>query len=137
MNLEFNELPNGVRLIKLDGHLDTAGVGTVETRFYAHCGGDKPRVLVDLSATRFVGSLGIRMLLQAIKTVSARSGRLLMRNPVPAVASALDISGLGQFVVRGSEAQASAALLQPGNNRLESAGAFHHPEPKSQPSDNT
>ena len=114
MNLEFNDLPNGVRLIKLDGNLDTAGVGTVETRFYAHCGGDKRRVLVDLSATRFVGSLGIRMLLQAIKTVSARGGRLLLLNPVPIVASALDISGLGQFVVRGSEAEASAALLQPG-----------------------
>ena len=114
MNLEFNDLPNGVRLIKLDGHLDTAGVGAVETRFYAHCGGDKPRVLVDLSTTRFVGSLGIRMLLQAIKAVSARGGRLLMLNPVPIVASALDISGLGQFVVRGSEAEASAALLQPG-----------------------
>ena len=114
MNLELSELPNGARLIKLDGHLDTAGVGTVETQFYAHCGGDKPRIIVDLSATGFVGSLGIRMLLQGIKTVSARGGRLLMLNPVPAVASALDISGLGQFVVRGSEAEASAALLQPG-----------------------
>ena len=114
MNLEFNELPNCVRLIKLDGYLDTAGVAAVETQFHAHYGGHKPRVLVDLSATGFVGSLGIRMLLQAIKTVSARGGRLLMLNPVPIVGSALDISGLGQFVVRGRQAEASAALLQPG-----------------------
>ena len=112
MNLEFTELPNGVRLLKLDGDLDIAGVGAVETRFFAHCGGEQPRVLVDLSATGFVASLGIRLLLQAIKTVLARGGRLILLNPTKAVDSALDISGLGQFVVRGSEAEAIAALLQ-------------------------
>jgi anti-anti-sigma factor len=113
MKLEFTQLPNGVRLIKLDGQLDIAGVGAAETRFYAHCGGDQPRVLVDLSRVGFVASLGIRLLLQAIKTVSARGGRLLLLNPAPPAASALDISGLGQFIVRGSEAEAAAALLQP------------------------
>ena len=113
MNLEFTQLPNGVRLLKIDGDLDFAGVGAVETRFYAHCGGEQPRVLVDLSDTGFVASLGIRMLLQAIKTVSARGGRLILLNPTKIVDSALDISGLGQFVVRGSEAEATAALLQP------------------------
>src|SRR5712671_4775838 len=106
MNLEFSQLPNGVRLLKLTGDLDIAGVGAVETRFYAHCGGDQPRVLVDLSGTGFVASLGIRLLLQAIKTVSARGGRLVVLNPTKIVDSALDISGLGQFVVRGSEADA-------------------------------
>ena len=114
MKLEFSELPNGVRLIKLDGNLDIAVVGSVETQFYARCGGQDPRVLVDLSATGFLSSLGIRMLLQAIKTVSARGGRLLMWNPAPPVNSSVNISGLGQFIVRGSEAEAAAVLLQPG-----------------------
>jgi anti-anti-sigma factor len=114
MKLEFRELPNGARLIKLAGNLDITGVGSVETQFYAGCGGHDPRVLVDLSATGFLSSLGIRMLLQAIKTVSARGGRLLMWNPVAAVTSALDISGLAQFIVRGSEEEAAAVLLQPG-----------------------
>ena len=116
MKLEFTELPGGVRLIKLIGNLDIAGVGQVETPFYAHCGGEKPRVLVDLSGTGFVASLSIRLLLQAIKTVSARGGRLLLLNPAPPVASALDMSGLGQFVVRGSEADAASALLRTGDN---------------------
>ena len=112
--MEFSELPHGVRLIKLDGNLDIVGVGSVETQFYARCGGHDPQVLVDLSATGFLSSMGIRMLLQTIKTVSARGGRLLMWNPVPAVTSTLDISGLGQFIVRGSEEEATAVLLQQG-----------------------
>src|SRR5262245_8007620 len=114
MNLTFNKLPNDVSLIKLDGDLDIAGVGAVETRFYAQCGGNPPRVLVDLSGVGFIASLGIRMMLQALKTVSARGGRFLMLNPASTVDSALDIAGLGNFIHRGSEAEASAALLQSG-----------------------
>jgi anti-anti-sigma factor len=67
---------------------------------------------VDLSGVGFISSLGIRMVLQAIKTVSSPGGRLVLLNPTRIVDSALDISGLGRFVVRGSEADAIAALLQ-------------------------
>ena len=113
MNLEFSNLPNGANHIKLDGDLDIAGVGAVETRFHAHCAGNPPRVIVDLSEVGFVGSLGIRLLLQAIKTVSARGGRLVLLNPTNIVDSALDISGLGSHVVRGSEAEATTMLFEP------------------------
>lgn len=111
MKIESKELPNDVRVIKLEGHLDVAGVGAAEAYFLQSCGGDRPRVLVDLSRTGFVASLGIRMLLQGIKTASTRNGRLLLLNPASFVASALEISGLGQFVVRGSEEGAAAMLL--------------------------
>ena len=112
MNLEFSNLPNGASRIKLDGDLDIAGVGAVETRFFAHCAGNPPRILVDLSGVGFVGSLGIRLLLQAIKTVSARGGRLVLLNPAKIADSALDISGLGPHVFRGSEEEATAILFQ-------------------------
>ncbi|PWU18557.1 MAG: anti-sigma factor antagonist [Verrucomicrobia bacterium] len=111
MNLEFCKLPNDVSRIKLDGSLDVAGVGAVETRFYEHCSANPPRVLVDLAGVAFIGSLGIRMLLQAIKTISTRGGRLVLLNPGRIVDSALDISGLGQYVVRGTEAEVSASLV--------------------------
>jgi len=112
MNLEFSQLPDDISRIKLNGDLDISGVGAVETSFFAYCAGNPPRVVVDLAGVGFVSSLGIRMLLQAIKSVSARGGRLVLLNPVKIVDSALDVSGLGQFVVRGSEAEASAVLLQ-------------------------
>ena len=112
MELICTEISNGVRHLQLKGDLDIAGVGAVETRFYAHCGGPQPKVLVDLSATGFVASLGIRLLLQAIKTVGARGGRLVLWNPRPAVSSALEISGLGQFVRQGTEAEGIATLFR-------------------------
>ena len=113
MKLESSNLPNGISHIKLDGDLDISGVGAVETRFYALCAGNPPRVSVDLSSVGFVGSLGIRMLLQAIKTISARGGRLVLLNPTKIVDSALDISGLGKYVAHGDQAAASARLLEP------------------------
>lgn len=114
MNLEFSKLPNDARRIKLVGDLDTTGVGAVETLFFAHCAGNPPRVLVDLAGVDFIASLGIRMLLQAIKTVSGRGGRLVLLNPTKMVDAALDISGLGQYIMRGSEAAASAFLVESG-----------------------
>lgn len=112
MNLEFSRLPNGASLIKLDGDLDSAGADEVEVRFFEHCAANHPRVLVDLSGVGFAGSLGIRMLLKAIKIVSARGGRLVLFNPTKIVGSALDISGLGNYVARGREAEVSATLLE-------------------------
>lgn len=114
MTLEFRTLPNDVRCIVLTGDLDNAGVVEVETRFFAHCAGTRVPVLVELSAVRFVGSVGIRMLVQAIKAVSSGGGRLLLLNPTRIVHSALDISGLGQCVAQGDEEEASAQLLQTG-----------------------
>ena len=111
MNLQSSELANSVTYVKLDGNLDVSGVGEVETRFHALCSGNRARVLVDLAATGFVGSLGVRMLLQAIKTVSAKGGRLLLLNPGSSVASTLEFSGLGQFVTSGTAAEAAKRNL--------------------------
>jgi stage II sporulation protein AA (anti-sigma F factor antagonist) len=114
MNIGFSKLPKGLTSIKLDGDLDMAGVGAVEKRLFELCAGDPPHVIVDLSAVGFIGSFGVRMLLQAIKTVSARGGRLVLLNPTNIVDSALDISGLGPHVARGGETEAVAGVLESG-----------------------
>ena len=114
MELISTEIGNGVRRIQLRGDLDLAGVGEVQAQFEAQCGGPAPHLLVDLAHTNFIASLGIRLLLQAIKTVGARGGRLVLWNPPPVVAEALEISGLGQFVRQGSAADEAAAVRQPG-----------------------
>ena len=114
MNVEISKLPNGVNRIKLDGDLDMGGVGAVEKRLLDLCVDDPPQVIVDLSRVGFIGSFGIRMLLQAIKTASARGGRIVLLNPTKIVDSALDISGLGGNVVRGDDAEAAGSVVQSG-----------------------
>ena len=47
----------------------------VETTFYAECNGENLQVVVDLSAVNFLASLGIRLLVQGLKSVKARNGK--------------------------------------------------------------
>jgi anti-anti-sigma regulatory factor len=60
MELQYSELENDIRLIKLNGDLDIMGVGMIETQFTGYCAGEKPRVLVDLSDVPFLASISIR-----------------------------------------------------------------------------
>ncbi len=110
MQLSFAEIDGNVRHLKLAGNLDIAGTLAVETKVLAHCGGEQPRVLIDLAETRFVSSLGLRLLLQSIKTVAARSGSISLLNPSIPVAGALEIAGLAAYIFRGAETAAAAAL---------------------------
>jgi anti-anti-sigma factor len=110
MELSFAEIRRGIRLLKLVGNLDMTGTLAVETEALALCGGDRPIVLIDLSETRFVSSLGVRLLLQSLKTVAERGGRLLFLNPSAPVWSVLEIAGLSPHSFRGSESDAVGAL---------------------------
>lgn len=54
MELQYNKLDNNIRVLKLIGKLDIVGVGQIETRFAGHYGGEKPRIVVDLSDVDFL-----------------------------------------------------------------------------------
>lgn len=108
--IEARELEHGVKVLQLAGNLDLRGTQAVEQTVLRLCEGYRPRLLLDLSATDMIVSLGIRMLLQAMKTASAHGGRVLFLNPSPAVASALEFSGLAQFIARGKESEVAAGI---------------------------
>ena len=65
------------RLI-LDGRLDAAGCEKVETSFTAAASAARGHVLVDLTAVDYIGSLGIRLLISAARTVRRRGQRMVI-----------------------------------------------------------
>jgi len=107
---EAHELEGGVKILQLAGKLDLRGTQAVEPNVLKLCEGYRPRVLLDLSGTDMIVSLGIRMLLQAIKTANAHGGRVLLLNPSPGVSSALEFSGLAQFIARGKDAEVASGM---------------------------
>ena len=107
---EARELEGGVKVLQLAGNLDLRGTQAVEQNVLKLCEGYRPRLLLDLSATDMIVSLGIRMLLQAIKTANAHGGRVLLLNPSPGVSSALEFSGLAQFIARGKEGEVASGI---------------------------
>ena len=114
MELQYSEIENNIRLIKLIGKLDIIGVGLIETQFNGYCAGDNPRVLVDLSELKFLASIGIRLLVLNAKSVSSRGGRMVLLHPTPDVRSVLEVTGIPAIIpIYDGLESAEAVLLAP------------------------
>lgn len=111
MDLQYSELENGIRLIKLSGKLDIDGTGEIETRFREYCSGEKARVAVDLSGVDFLASIGIRLLTLTAKSIASRGGRMVLLNPTPDVQNVLEITGIPAVIPIYSNFESAEAVL--------------------------
>lgn len=98
MKLEYSELHDGIRLIKLEGRLDLNGTYSIEVQFVNRCAGDGVRALVDLSEVSYVSSVGIPMLVNTAKSVVSRGGKMAFINPQENVFKVLELVGVTQFI---------------------------------------
>jgi len=98
MKLEYSELENGIRVIKLIGRLDMDGTTSIDKQFIQHCGGENAFVLVDLSHVNYLSSIGIPMLITTAKAVANRGGRMAFLGPQANVRSVLDITGVSNMI---------------------------------------
>ncbi len=111
MELQFTQMENGIRLIKLIGQLDIKGVGDVETKFVGYTAGREVPVMVDLSGVTYLSSVGIRLLLWTAKAVIENAGKFVMLSPLPLVADVLDVSGMKNVIPIYSDYDAAVADL--------------------------
>ena len=111
MKLEFTELENGIRLIKLIGALDLSGRYSIEIEFVRFCAGENVRALVDLSEVEYISSIGVHMLITSANSVAGRGGKLALLNPQPTVLDVLDLTGILQLIPIYSELESAKAGL--------------------------
>jgi anti-anti-sigma factor len=111
MELHVSELDKSITLIKLIGRLDIAGVNQIETKFAAHCAGEKPRVIVDLSGVDFLASIGIRLLVTNAKSLKSRNGKMVLLNPIPNVMNVLEITDIPSIIPVYSQLESAEAVL--------------------------
>lgn len=98
MKLQYSELDNGIRLIKLIGALDMNGTYSIEVEFVRQCAGDNVRVIVDLSRVNYLSSIGIPTLINTAKSVASQGGKMVLLNPQGNVAEVLEITGIPQII---------------------------------------
>src|SRR5215510_9619133 len=103
MELQYNELDNHIRSIKLIGKLDIIGTGEIETKFAGYCSGDGIHVVVDISDVDFLASIGIRLLTLTAKSVVKRGGKMALVNPIPEVQNVLEVTGIPGIIPIYSE----------------------------------
>lgn len=125
MELQYSELENRIRVLKLIGKLDIAGVGQIETKFAGYCAGDGVRVIVDLPEMDFLASIGIRLLTLTAKLVNIRGGKMVLLNPIPDVRHVLDVTGIPAIIPICSDLEsaqtallASSAAEKPRDNAM-------------------
>lgn len=111
MELQYSELENNIRLIKLTGRLDIIGKGEIETKFAGYCSGEEARVVVDLSNVDFLASIGIRLLTLTAKSVARRGGKMVLLNPIPEVQNVLEITGIPAIIPIYSYLESAETVL--------------------------
>jgi anti-anti-sigma factor len=94
MRLQYSELKDNVRLIKLSGALDIHGVSDVEIDFVRICTGDNICVLVDLSRVNYISSIGIPLLVNSAKSLARQGGKMVLLNPKKPVENVLEVTGI-------------------------------------------
>jgi len=107
MKLQYNELENGIRLLKLTGQLDIYGVNSIDIEFIRRCSGDNLRVIVDLSGVNYISSVRFPRLINSAKSVASRGGKLALLNPQRNVAEVLELTGIPLIIAIYSDLESA------------------------------
>ncbi len=96
-------------LVELDGRLDTAGVGAIETAFAAMTAAVGQPAIVDLTRVTFLASLGVRLFISTARAVDRKGHKLVLFGATPAVTEIIETMGLEEIVpVVATQAEARA-----------------------------
>jgi anti-anti-sigma factor len=92
LEIAATEEPRGLRL---SGEIDLGTVDQLTSALEPQVneGGD---ITLDLAGVRFMGSLGVQVLIRTVNSLGDR-GRLVLANPVGSVRRLLEVMGLDRF----------------------------------------
>jgi anti-anti-sigma factor len=113
MSLSFQDVGADLRRITLSGRLDMEGANSTSARVLELVEAPKKAVVIDLSAVRFLASVGIRVLVASAKAVQERGGKLTLVVARGSSASmSLEATGVDDLIpVFNKVADAEAAAL--------------------------
>ena len=97
MDLNVQELDNGITVVPLRGRLDTVWAGEMKSSF-ATVAGSKQAVVLDLSQVSFLGSLGMRMFVQGGTMVIRRGGKFAILSPDPNITKVLKVAAINSLI---------------------------------------
>ena len=78
MSISYNDIGENLRRIMISGNLDMPGTDSVASQLAELTAAPKKGVVVDLSAVKFLASIGIRALLTSAKAVQQRGGKMVL-----------------------------------------------------------
>jgi anti-sigma B factor antagonist len=88
----------GVRLLRLTGELDMAGIDRFEQLLTAQPGPEAGTFVLDMRGLTFIDSSGLRALIMADQRVRAEGGRFIVVRGPARVNEVLEVTGVAQRV---------------------------------------
>jgi anti-anti-sigma factor len=78
MSISHSDVGDNLRRIVITGRLDMPGTDSVAEQLVALTSAPKKGVVVDLSALKFLASIGVRALITSAKAVQKRGGKMVL-----------------------------------------------------------
>src|SRR3984885_15835754 len=97
MQMATEQLTDDVIKVIFDGRFDIAGAEAVDLKMSV-IAGSKKFVLVDMQKVSFLGSMGLRTIVSAARTVKGRGGKIAVYGPDAEVEKVLTMSGVNTLV---------------------------------------
>jgi len=99
MSITYSDVGENLRRIVISGRLDVPGTDAVAAQLVELTAAPKKRVVVALSAVRFLASIGVRALITSAKAVQQRGGKMvLVVSDSSTVMLSLEATGVSELI---------------------------------------
>lgn len=99
MSITYDDVGNDLRRISITGRLDLPGTDSIAAKLVELTAAPKKGVVVDLSALRFLASIGISALITSAKAVQQRGGKMvLVVSEGSSVGMSLEATGVDELI---------------------------------------
>ena len=114
MDIDSQELADGIVKITLAGRMDIVGAQQVDPTFARLTAPPCHRVIVDLTGVSFLTTAGIRTLIVCAKALRTRGGKMVLLNPNGIISQVLELAGLDQSIGIFRDLEAARAAVMRG-----------------------
>lgn len=113
MGIAYTDENDNLRRITITGRLDVQGTEDIAGQFATLTSSSERRIVVDLTAVKFLASLGIRSIIANAKAVQQRGGKMvLVVGDNVAVVRTLEATGVDALIpMFADSAEATRAAL--------------------------
>jgi anti-sigma B factor antagonist len=99
MSISYDDVGDDLRRIVITGRLDMPGTDSIASKLVELTAAPKKGVVVDLSALRFLASIGISAVITSAKAVKQRGGKMvLVVSAGSSVAMSLEATGVDELI---------------------------------------
>jgi anti-anti-sigma factor len=99
MSISHSDIGENLRRIVISGQLDMPGTDSIAAQLVELTAAPKKGVVVDLSAVKFLASIGIRALITSARAVQQRGGKMvLVVSEGSTVVMSLEATGVDQLI---------------------------------------